>query len=151
MPTGIHVHKLTNINYEDMTANCAKCGENSSFKLKAGKPRCRGSIADYKARAKGKDYTKGPHGLRAYEAKAIRENSCCELCGTTKNLVIDHCHDSGLLRGVLCTNHNVGLGMFADNTDYLFKAIEYLNNPPGVNFGNSEGQSETRTSISQGS
>jgi hypothetical protein len=41
-------------------------------------------------------------------------------------LVVDHCHDSGDVRGLLCHNCNRGLGLFQDNQEILQKAIEYL-------------------------
>lgn len=39
---------------------------------------------------------------------------------------IDHCHETGKARGVLCDLCNKGLGQFRDSIDYLTKAIEYL-------------------------
>ena len=39
---------------------------------------------------------------------------------------VDHCHTSGKVRGLLCNNCNVGLGMFQDNPVALIKAAEYL-------------------------
>jgi len=39
---------------------------------------------------------------------------------------VDHCHESGIIRGVLCKFCNIGLGHFKDNTDFLKSAIEYL-------------------------
>ncbi len=59
----------------------------------------------------------------------------CAICGRVgfqmgKNqkllLVIDHCHESGKVRGLLCHNCNRGLGLFKDNVESLTKAIEYL-------------------------
>jgi hypothetical protein len=44
--------------------------------------------------------------------------------GTTA--VVDHCHTTQAIRGVLCGYCNVGIGSFRDNTDYLFNAIKYL-------------------------
>jgi hypothetical protein len=41
-------------------------------------------------------------------------------------LSIDHCHNTGKVRGLLCDHCNKGLGLFKDNIDYLNKAIEYL-------------------------
>lgn len=40
--------------------------------------------------------------------------------------VVDHCHSSDKIRGILCGYCNVGIGSFRDNTDYLFGAIKYL-------------------------
>ncbi len=41
-------------------------------------------------------------------------------------LVIDPCHSTGVVRGLLCHNCNRGLGLFKDNTQSLKSAIEYL-------------------------
>ena len=59
-------------------------------------------------------------------------NGKCDICGSDspgfgrKKLCIDHSHDSGLFRGMLCQKCNIGLGNFNDNTDLLGKAIKYL-------------------------
>lgn len=41
-------------------------------------------------------------------------------------LSIDHCHDSGYVRGVLCQPCNIGLGGFRDRVDLLLGAVGYL-------------------------
>jgi hypothetical protein len=41
-------------------------------------------------------------------------------------LVVDHCHETGNVRELLCHNCNRGLGLFQDNEASLNKAIEYL-------------------------
>ncbi len=40
--------------------------------------------------------------------------------------VVDHCHKSGKVRGVLCNGCNIGLGAFEENPDRLRAALEYL-------------------------
>lgn len=50
----------------------------------------------------------------------------CQICGVTDNLHIDHDHDTGLVRGVLCRKHNIGLGFFDNDINALINAIEYL-------------------------
>lgn len=42
------------------------------------------------------------------------------------NLVVDHCHITGLVRGMLCHNCNRALELFQDNTQFLNNAVEYL-------------------------
>lgn len=56
-------------------------------------------------------------------------NNQCEICGakqTKPRLNIDHCHSTGIVRGVLCSPCNFALGSFKDDVKTLLKAIEYL-------------------------
>lgn len=64
--------------------------------------------------------------VKAKESLVQKQNGKCAICGATEKLVLDHCHKTGGKRAVLCTQCNVGLGMFRDNVDTLLKAIEYL-------------------------
>lgn len=43
-----------------------------------------------------------------------------------QRLHIDHCHSSGVVRGLLCKDCNWGLGWFRDSTKLLNKATDYL-------------------------
>ncbi len=50
----------------------------------------------------------------------------CAICGTTGKLDIDHDHKTGKIRGMLCHNHNAGIGMLDDDPALVRKAAEYL-------------------------
>jgi hypothetical protein len=50
----------------------------------------------------------------------------CVICGSTERLMIDHCHDKKLVRGVLCHWCNLGLGHFKDDAELLEMAAEYV-------------------------
>lgn len=51
----------------------------------------------------------------------------CGICGKeTHDLCIDHDHQTGEIRGLLCDPCNTGLGLFKDNPVILRAAIRYL-------------------------
>lgn len=68
----------------------------------------------------------------AYERAFLKQQGRCAICHSTLNssrytkLAGDHCHTSGKLRGLLCTNCNTGLGLFKDSPERLESAIQYL-------------------------
>lgn len=60
------------------------------------------------------------------------QQGCCEICGRHQSEVnrtfdVDHNHETGKVRGLLCFDCNRGLGCVKENTTILAKAIEYLN------------------------
>lgn len=64
-----------------------------------------------------------------YEALRIKQNDRCLICDKeekNRTLAVDHCHESGRVRGLLCGNCNRGLGLFRDNSELLAKATNYL-------------------------
>lgn len=63
-------------------------------------------------------------GLTREEYEALPK--FCLICGATKALHIDHCHETGRVRGRLCRNCNFGLGNFRDDPSLLLRAIQYL-------------------------
>lgn len=55
----------------------------------------------------------------------------CDICGreqgtSAKAHAIDHCHETGAVRGALCAHCNQALGMFRDSPELLARAIHYL-------------------------
>lgn len=50
----------------------------------------------------------------------------CEICFSYDNLVVDHCHETGVVRGVLCSSCNTAIGLMGENIDRLAAAIEYV-------------------------
>lgn len=68
-----------------------------------------------------------------YESLLERQGFRCAICGAkeaggpTSSFKIDHCHDSGHVRGLLCNKCNLGIGHLQDDIAILHKAIEYLN------------------------
>jgi hypothetical protein len=69
-----------------------------------------------------------------YNALLDKQNNSCAICGqpggklrTGSGLHVDHCHETGAVRGLLCFNCNTALGKFSDNIERLQSAINYLN------------------------
>jgi len=62
------------------------------------------------------------------------QGGCCKICGTDKPtgkwkvFAIDHCHITGIVRGLLCNECNRGIGLLRDSADLLRKAADYLDN-----------------------
>lgn len=60
-----------------------------------------------------------------------RQGGLCAICvrpNLTKRgmLHVDHCHESGRVRGLLCNGCNLALGHMQDRADLLRRAVEYL-------------------------
>ena len=58
-----------------------------------------------------------------------RQEGKCACCGKSITMIdsaIDHNHETGALRGLLCTSCNRGLGLFQDSPSILSKAAAYL-------------------------
>ena len=53
-------------------------------------------------------------------------DGCCAACGGSDQLAVDHDHDSGLVRGILCRACNTGLGLLGDSPQRLLALIGYL-------------------------
>jgi len=42
------------------------------------------------------------------------------------NAVVDHCHETGEIRGILCGNCNLVVGRLDDSLQYLYKVQRYM-------------------------
>ena len=68
------------------------------------------------------------------------QNGRCSICGRSasdngKLLAVDHAHQTGLVRGLLCNDCNSGLGFFHERQDLLMEAMTYLENHTGIDKG----------------
>lgn len=67
-----------------------------------------------------------------YNEMLKKQNGKCAICGYSDTTVpnffplIDHCHKTNKVRGLLCMNCNMALGKFKDNIEILKNAIKYL-------------------------
>lgn len=64
-----------------------------------------------------------------YNELINKQNGVCAICkteGNKRSLSVDHDHRSGKIRGLLCHNCNLSLGLCHDSVETLQAAIEYL-------------------------
>lgn len=61
-----------------------------------------------------------------YAEMVLAQDGCCYICNEATNLVIDHDHDSGKVRKLLCHGCNRGLGFFKENAESLEAAAKYI-------------------------
>jgi len=64
------------------------------------------------------------------------QNNVCVICGQPETrkaasgktcyLHVDHNHESGEVRGLLCHHCNTGIGAFKEDASLMQKAIEYI-------------------------
>ena len=69
--------------------------------------------------------------LKEYNEMFVNQSGCCAICGRHQSelkqaLGVDHSHKTRKIRGLLCRACNISLGGFRDNTEILYKAINYL-------------------------
>ena len=62
-----------------------------------------------------------------YEARLRAQGGACAICGATdRKLVVDHNHQTGRVRGILCFNCNLMIGHCGEIVATLEKAAKYL-------------------------
>ena len=60
---------------------------------------------------------------------------CGEACQSRPRLSVDHCHKTGIVRGLLCHLCNLMLGYARDDISILRSATEYLENKNAIKHG----------------
>lgn len=97
-------------------------------------------------KSKDKFYKQNPEYNRAYKLKSRygltleaftellkSQNYKCAICdsNTTKRKkdtwIVDHCHKTGKVRGILCHKCNIAIAFLEDDPELMDKAKEYLN------------------------
>lgn len=66
--------------------------------------------------------------LEDYEILLAEQDNSCFICKKIgkQSLAVDHNHNTGAVRGLLCNNCNTGLGNLRESIDNLERAIKYL-------------------------
>lgn len=91
--------------------------------------RCRA----YRKTPEGKRQTKAMNlkkfglTIEQFETMVNEQGRACAICGDSpETLCVDHCHNTGKVRGLLCHGCNRGIGLLRDNPDILRKAAAYV-------------------------
>lgn len=68
--------------------------------------------------------------LEEYDEMFAVQGGACAICEskrkTSRRLAVDHCHQTGRVRGLLCSRCNTGLGQFGDSLEGLIAAVSYM-------------------------
>ncbi len=71
--------------------------------------------------------------IERYNEMLAQQKSRCKICGKPHDpgrsrgrLYVDHCHASNVVRGLLCSHCNTGLGYFKDDVGLMKRAIAYV-------------------------
>lgn len=87
-------------------------------------------------RASNPDYAKNYRRLQGLKKYGLTEdsfkelleyqNGLCAICKMEPGTHVDHDHETGHVRGILCANCNTGIGMLKDDSIIVENASKYL-------------------------
>lgn len=125
-------HSLSQVDDKALTATCSVCGPGTPVRTKRS-IRSPGGSSWYCVTA-AQQSRRGTHGLTGREREAFikKQGERCAICGTDEPggvrgaWAVDHCHETGEVRGILCFQCNVGIGCFGDDIRRLRAAMAYL-------------------------
>lgn len=107
-------------NRSDTTGYATYCKPCHNSRGRESKARLYGGSREYHLRRR--------YGMTQedFEMRLAWQGGVCAICGAPDPEHVDHDHEFGNVRGILCFNCNGGLGQFKDNEQSLARAIEYL-------------------------
>jgi hypothetical protein len=129
---------------------CSKCGFPAA-KFRAKRNLCMKCHAEYHAQHYRKnktryrdnarrDHLRAKYGLtlEQYDDLHKSQNGRCAICQSDRKLNVDHCHKTGVVRGLLCWPCNTSLGKFNEDAAMLEAAARYIRkaeNDKGISAG----------------
>jgi hypothetical protein len=103
---------------------CKSCDAKQSMAWAKANPE---KVRVFRRKAKLKE--KYGISIEDYNSLLEKQGGVCALCNKQhlrRPLNVDHCHNTGKVRGLLCDKCNLGIGLFDDNPELFEKVREYL-------------------------
>lgn len=114
---------------DGLTGQCKRCKNRAKYDERRKDPNY------HRKRAERKSW--GRAGV--YEELVYQQGERCAVCGTSDNggvrLCVDHSHDTGVVRGLLCRACNLAIGWLKDDPELLLAAHDYVLYPPCAHLG----------------
>lgn len=107
-----------------ITAVCGYCGQ--EYEQFDTRQYCSTTCASANQRDR---WLQSQYGLTTSDYETMYENQSgkCAICDTpSEKLVVDHNHQTGTVRGLLCPTCNMGIGLLKENPQVMANAIMYL-------------------------
>ena len=122
------MHRLIEKDLVSKTGVCAICGPTRLVRIAKGGTCPQGHAETNTREYKMKDGSKIKLSGRERLEMIKKFGPDCMICGNEvgDSPQLDHCHDTGKFRGVLCRGCNTGIGLFQDDIERLKGAIAYL-------------------------
>ena len=120
------------------TRKCTRCLKNRALRFFTPRGRvCADCRKKSRSKASHENRVQDVYGLEAgeYDKLFQAQGGRCAICGGTRRqrLSVDHCHKTGLVRGLLCRMCNGRLLTSArDKPEVLRRAADYLERPPAL-------------------
>ena len=114
---------------------CKDCEPGTNRPAPNPGPRCATHYRVFRKQQKARNHERmvaNIYGLEPgdYERRYREQGGVCAICqratGKTKRLAVDHDHDTGLVRGLLCGPCNKLVGYFRNSPEAFDRAAEYL-------------------------
>lgn len=78
-------------------------------------------------RRREENYYQSNYNMAALEARTYKASiGACQICQSTRDLVIDHIHGTKIVRGVLCDKCNKAIGLLGDTKEGVERALAYF-------------------------
>lgn len=90
--------------------------------------RCRVKRSKTWARPKWSPTRRDQYGMTADDRRdmLVGQAGRCAICAKVADLVVDHDHNTGKIRGLLCVGCNTGIGQLGDSVSGIQRAVKYL-------------------------